>query len=343
MNHPDTLQNLIDFEKQTIGFISEPHANKTVSVKITKANIFITIDGNLFVGMAGRQLIHKFGNAIFKTLHEYRKIEFVWNKMIENGQLSKLERKAEHLLRTKPYTIRYFIEQDGTQKIYGIHTDKFVEVNQLDFREEFISVAKESNLLESKSQLGIDPYGNVIEMFPTQFSNDTTDYECILKYGRNNGYSAYQVNYGRIIVICTNGLINLGNSREYKWHHTKKEPIETFVNRVLALGQRNQMDLEEQMQQAALRILEKETLNTFMDNLKTTLIFKQKIRDQITVESKLVGNTEWALSQALTNIATHDKEMDNKTGVKFRNIGTKIITSNLEKINKEAEKWNKKK
>ena len=342
MQNLEKLQQLIDFEKQTVGFVSEPHPNKTVEVKVTNEKIYITIDGNQFVGISGRGLIHKLGNGIFKTIYKYEQIEYVWNKMLKKGEANILESKIQNYLRYKPLTIKYYIEHDGTKKIYGIHTDKFIDVNQFEFREEFISVAKETNLLEDKSKFGIDPYGNIIEMFPTRFNNDTTDYECILKYGRNNGYSAYKVNYGRIIIVCTNGLIDLGSSEEYKWHHTKKEPIETFVNRVLLLGKENQVELEAQMEEAANRTLYNEELQEFLDGFKTSLENKAKIKEQLTIESELVGASEWALSQSLTHLATHDETLGDKAVKQFAAIGTKMIHTPLKVMIKEREEWNKK-
>lgn len=77
-----------------------------------------------------------------------------------------------------------------------------------------------------------------------------------------------------------------------------------------------------------------------MDRLSLAQASKRRVRNRLDVETKDVGNNEWALSQALTWIGSHEKAISFRNRPLLISLGTGILEKTLDETLRDKGKVN---
>jgi hypothetical protein len=302
-----------------------------VKIQLDDSKIQIVHNGVVFHGDAERPLIHQIGGRAWGQNQDFMKIENTWRaKFLQNR--SELEQELEAVFRSHELTIRYEKDNHSYNKIYGIVTPHFIDVNQLEFRAAFIDQARKSTNLNSQSKgITLGAFGDVIEYFDLDSSGFQTQYKYGLVYAKNNGYDAYKINWKRSVLICTNGLRGWAGKR-FAWKHTKEVELSKFIDTTVEDGIGNQKFIEERISASRQAELNQSTFDELMERLSLGRASKTRVIDRLAVESKAVGNNEWALSQTLTWLGSHENAIPIKSQAQLTDLGTDVLEHSLDKV-----------
>jgi hypothetical protein len=172
----DRLSALVDFESR----ISEIAVDGTPQVHLSVDGKGLTISsaGVDLQGDLNRSLIHQIGGRIWPRAGEFAEVAERWETSFQQSK-SQLESDITGILSRHDLKIRY-VEKGGCNRIYGIVTPHFVEVNPLDFRAAFLEEARRSTALVAKTKrVDRTPFGNVVEFFHF----DSPGFQVDLEYG----------------------------------------------------------------------------------------------------------------------------------------------------------------
>lgn len=130
-----------------------------------------------------------------------------------------------------------------TGKIYGFVSSSYKPTNQLEFRDKFIRLCKQSDsrFTFDKSDI-ILKNDRVIETFI--YENETSDIQikCGLVYGKNNGYGSYYVIWFREFRSTSSELLPFSSEDKYNWQNNPKfinlehSDIDSFIKKVCEEG-----------------------------------------------------------------------------------------------------------
>lgn len=325
----DQLSALVDFERQVkeIDFDVAPEVHLAEDGKKLK----IVHGGLAFHGDLDRPLVHQIGGRIWPEAGEYSDVAERWKTSFERSK-QRLEADIADMFSRCHLKMRY-VEQSGFKRIYGLVSPHFVEVNQLDFREAFLEEARRSTALVAKTgRVGRTRLGNVVEFFHLDSPGFQVDLGYGLVYARNTGYDAYRVEWDRYILVCTNGLKNWVVGNQYKWYHNHRVDLGDFLNATVAEGLSNQRFLEERIHIARETALHRDTLGELIGRMSLAVATKQRLAARVEDESRAVGGNEWALSQALTYLGTHDRHISSRIKRQFTELGTDILEHSLDAV-----------
>lgn len=320
---PSILENLVSVEKQIKDVRINADDNVSVAFSANKEEVCITVNGNSFVGMLDRPLMHQLSDRVegmqfetFYQLNTYWKI-----KIKSDSQL--LSRKIAEGLKDD-----YTILRTHGKRIYGIVTPAFKRINQVNFREYFLTEIKNTNQFEPISELIVDRFNRINEVFTPNFPTSQIEYKYSLVYGINNGYSAMKITWGRAVIVCSNGLIRFEGD-QFKLKHDFKSDIKQFINKTVEEGILNYTRTNEQINSLQnVQLLEPE-LEQYLKTNFTGQFLQKKVSDRIKVEAKVTGITVWSLSQALTWMATHDSSINENIRPLLTQKGTALIENGL--------------
>ncbi|WP_041193235.1 hypothetical protein [Candidatus Symbiobacter mobilis] len=323
------LHLLVEREKK----LHQLHVELPVRIKLLNNGSLIQITYNniVLLGAVCRQLIHQIGSRAWGYSLDYQKISKNWSEKFSSNCIA-LEQELESVFDRFDLTIRYEKDRIGNNKIYGIVSPNFVNVNQIDFREQFLSKIKKSTYLTPISNgMKFDRYNRVIETFDFNNPDYQTSYSYGLVYAKNNGYESYKVNWERTILICTNGLTAI-ESNESIWKHTKDIDLHDFITQTVQVGIINQKHIEERIELSQNSLLHRSTFDELMRRLSLSNASKNRIQSRLAIESNAVGNNQWALSQSLTWLGTHEKAIPIRNQEQLTRLGTDILESSLEHV-----------
>ncbi len=294
-------------------------------------------NGVVLNGEVQRPLMHQLGGRAWGQNQDFNLIGKTWKQKFTQN-CAELEQELADVFSRNELTIRYETDSQGQNKIYGIVTPHFIDVNQLEFREQFVEQARQSTALNPES-LGFEvgAFGEVIEFFNSDSTGFQTQYEYGLVYARNNGYEAYKVIWIRWVLICTNGLKGWGNYN-VAWKHTKDVDLSTFITRTVEDGIDNQKFMEERITASREKQLNRNRIGELMERLSLAQASKMRVTDRLAVESKAVGYNEWALSQSLTWLGSHEKAIALKNKQQLIGLGTDVLEYSLDKVLEDESK-----
>jgi hypothetical protein len=196
----------------------------------------------------------------------------------------------------------------------------------------FLNAIKGDNcLVPVENGFSYSKFGNVTEDFLFDRPGYQTEHQLQLVYARNTGYEAYRVNWGRKVVVCTNGL-TVWKGSQARWKHTREVGLQDFIKQAVVDGVGNQDFLEGCIEKASSIPLKKEILSEFINRCSLARATKERIISRVVLESKVVGLNEWALSQALTWLGSHEKSISYKVRPEFTKLGTVILEDSLEAV-----------
>lgn len=322
------IMDLVKYENS----IKQIDAERPVKVQLAEdgKEVLLTCDGVKLNGIVNRPLKHQLGGRVWQK-KKFDEIDTIWQKKFTTNP-SGLEHELASAFRNNDLSIRYHTDNKGQNNIYGIVTPHFFEINQFDFRQNFIEAIRKNTTLQPKSQgMTALPYGQVIEFFGIDTPGFQTTYRYGIVYARNTGYESYRVNWGRTVLICTNGLTEWRGS-QYRWKHTKEIDLNVFITNTVNEGIANQHFLEERINVSKEKSLQQPMLKELMARLSLAQASKMRIRKRLDVEFNDVGNNEWALSQTLTWLGSHEKYVPPSTKPKLIDLGTRILEKSLPKV-----------
>ncbi len=323
------IMDLVNYEK-TIKIID---VEKPVAVQLAKDGKTLLLkhgDVELHGGI-DRPLMHQLGGRAWGGNKPFEAIAKIWDKKFFENPV-KLEEELATVFRRNDLSVRYETRNCGENKIYGIVTPHFVDVNQLEFRQRFIEQIRKNTTLTLKScGVEIGKYGTPVEYFELDTPGFQVEFRYGLVYAKNNGYDAYKVDWQRFILVCTNGLMGWRGDNGYKWKHTREIDLGDFVINTVNEGLDNQRFLEKRISLSREIGLGTELLTEFMDRLSLAKASKNRVWSRLEIESQDVGRNEWALSQALTWLGTHKSGIAFGSMPKLTALGTSILENSLER------------
>jgi hypothetical protein len=323
------ILDLVKYEKN----IKQIDAEKPVRVQLEKGgdSLRLTHDGVELEGRVDRPLKHQIGSRIWGKTKEFIEIDCIWQKKFSTDP-SGLENDLSSVFKDNDLSIRYETDNKGKNKIYGIVTPHFIDVDQLDFRQNFLKTIRKNTTLKPRScGVKISQYGQITEFFKIDSPGFQTSYKYGLVYAKNNGYEAYRVNWERAVLICANGLTQWKGS-QYRWKHTKEIDLNNFITDTIREGIENQHFIEERIDASKETFLKQWELTQLMERLSLAQASKIRLKNRLDVDLKEVGNNEWALSQAFTWLGSHEKYIPFSVKPKLIDLGTKILEKSLSEI-----------
>lgn len=325
----ELLDRLVDEESR----IHKMDIVKPVRVSLASDNktLLLTHGGVQFAKEIDRPLQHQLGGRAWGNGKGFNEIQRIWKNLAVTDR-GRLENDIEGVFKKHDLSIRYTKKPRGDRAIYGIISSRFVEVNQLAFRERFLSKIKESGVLVPVSNgLKRTEFGGVMEEFRFDNPGFQTNYKYNLVYARNTGYEAYRVNWGREILICSNGLTRWEGS-QVRWKHTNEINLDEFIEGTIADGIKNQQFIENRIEELKTTALHRSEVAEVLELLSLARMTKQRIMNRFTLESNSLGHCEWAFSQALTWLASHEKAVPRSIRPELTRLGTNILERSLKEI-----------
>ncbi|QEP41876.1 hypothetical protein D5085_01155 [Ectothiorhodospiraceae bacterium BW-2] len=322
------LNELVRFEQN----IQSHRLTAAVRVTIDKKGKELQLwhDGTVFRGKIDRPLIHQLGGRAWGQ-SAYTTIEQRWNNLFQQDP-RQLEQELSALFAQHELLIRYYRDSRGANQIYGVVTDKFVEVNQLAFRQQFLEQIRDNTALVPQSYgMKRNRSGDVIESFKFDMQGFQTEYRYGLIYAKNSGYDAYKVSWGRMVLICTNGL-KAWRGTNFRWKHTREIDLTDFIQTTVNDGIGNQKWLEDRIGAARGHALNSGSMTELMGRLSLAKASIERVNSRLRVEANDVGYNEWALSQALTWLGNHERYISNWGKRQLIGLGTDILENSLDQV-----------
>jgi len=327
------IHELVKFEAT----IQQLNIEQAIQVNLSSdgQNIQFTYNGVRFYSAVERPLIHQLGGRIWKNCPTFKDVNKLWQYTFKQNP-AQLEQALVDIFSRYDLTIRYHTDNKGINRVYGIVTENFVDVNQLDFRQRFIEQISESSALIPESQ-GVEKgaYGEVIEYFKFDHAGFQTEFRYGLVHAKNNGYDAYKVNWQRLVLICTNGLKAWKGGNRFAWKHTKEVDLAEFIDQTVNDGVANQVYLEECINTARENPLHKSDIEQLIERMSLAKASKQRVTNRIKVEANEVGFNQWALSQSLTWLGTHEKGIQPRVQKQLTGLGTDVLEHSLGEVLEE--------
>lgn len=317
------LDNVINLESQVKTFPIENSVS--ISISNSRKHISITILGIEFLGYLNNKLIHQLGSKIWPNLSMGQVVK-LWNEHVDGNLKNLLE-----IGLSKSRSIIRYIDAGGSRHIYGITSSTFVEVNQGSFR---------VDLVKSMSQLGITPnkkvfntpFGEVVEEFSVPGAAGQVGLSCKVVYGLNNGYSSYRLNWGRIVLICTNGLTAFEKNGQDRWIHTNESSISNFVTTSVEGAYNHLSVVEKQILAARDRSINQSLFDKFMTRLALPSATKERVSARLIHESSDTGPNDWSMIQALTFLGQHERAIPFRVQDDLTRLGSILLEKSLEEV-----------
>jgi len=328
----DQLKALVEFESQ----VGEIPISDSPEVHLSDDGRQLSIEhrGLVLHGDVNRPLMHQIGGRIWPEAGGFSDIAKSWRTSFQQSK-SQLESDIVDIFSRYDLRVRY-VGKGAFKRIYGIVTPHFLEVNQLDFREAFLEEARRSAALGARTKrVERTFFGNVMKFFHFNSPGFQVDLEYGLVYARNTGYDAFRVDWGRYVLVCSNGLKRWDSTNQFKWYHNHQVELNEFLNRTVEEGIGNQKFLEERIQIAGQTALSQDVVGEFISRMSLAKATKQRLASRLVDESRTVGSNQWALSQAFTYLGTHDKHISFRTKRQFTELGTDILEHSLNEVLKE--------
>ncbi len=323
MNH---LTELVEFEKQIKNLTIESYDKVEVFFSKPGDQILLRINNNNYCGMLQRGLIHQLGSMAF-NFNDYEKILSIWKEEISHTP-EKLKDRIVSAFRSRTVILKYF-KKNNVNEIYGLVSSQFQFINQIEFRNLFTEELNKITAFKIESTIQLNQYGQVEEIFIPSFCEHNVAYTYRLIYGRNNGYSAIKVDWGRVIKICSNGLTKFEGSK-FVLAHKQNSNYTAFAKLTVEEGIKNYNFINQRIEKSSNIVLNQSLLSDFLGGMTIARATKERISDRFKIEQNVTGPNEWSLSQSLTWLAQHEKAIGNFTKGILRDTGTTILENGLE-------------
>jgi hypothetical protein len=265
---------------------------------------------------------------------DYSEINSIWESKLKNNKTD-LESQIIETIKNKNIVI---VLDSYKKVIYGLYSPSFTKINSYEFRSEFIRCYQNYGIPLIDKKYKKTAYGELIEKFTFNSNlpqnNEAVKLEVHIIYGLNNGYSSFRFKIGRTILVCENGLTEIESRKLTQLKHTNNASIPLFIERIKNDLTKYNLDFQNKISVAKSRTISEVKLKEFYSRIHVGSIVKDRIKKRLETEIKLYGSNEWALSQSLTNLATHfyKKGADMHHEKILMETGSDIIDYSLETI-----------
>lgn len=326
-----TLTSSIDSALETViereGLIKTLLIDGNVSVEFSPSNRQISIHtaGRTFVGNVDPKLIHQLGSKIWKYLDQESTVK-LWNDHINSDLTLRLERAL-----SQSGTVLRYAEMGNVRRIYGITSPQFLEMNQRAFRDVLVESLDPVGIIPN-GKIFKTPFDEIVEEFSVPSREGQVGLSCKVVYGLNNGYSSYRLNWGRIVLVCTNGLTALRTAGRDRWIHTEQVDIRDFAMKSVESAYSHLSDVEKQISAAEERAINYSLLDQFMTRLALANATKERVSARLNHEFSDTGHNEWSVSQALTFLGEHEKAIPYRVRENLTRLGSSLLEKPLEQV-----------
>jgi len=323
MNTTNLLTNLVDFEKKLIDI---PVRNIIVSFNILKNQIIIKENTSEYVAQLNNNIIHQICSRIWQNIN-LNNAKSKWENLI-NTDIELLKELIQKAIEKNPITLRVY-KSGNNNIIYGIVGQYYKPINQIDYRNELLTKMKNYNIIPTIKF--IINKNSVSEIFSVNKRNINIKLDLIVNYPKNDGYHGFYTAWGREIIIRTNGLIEIKSSTNFHKKHNSDLNINQYLKEVFSEGQNIYKFTDENILKAQETTLNKDLLDNFLCRLNIASVSKERVINRLKIEIMENKNSEWALSQALTWLGTHEKHLYQRPKNILKEAGTKILDLTLNK------------
>ena len=317
------LGNVSDFENGVTKILLD----SPVSVKFSPSHghILITIAGKEFLGKLDKKLIHQLGSKIWKNVDQAKAVK-CWNQHI-GSDLSGL---LEDALSNSGSVLRY-TQRANVRHIYGLTSPRFCEMEQSVFRDVLVNSFNMLDII-TNGRVFRTPFGEVVEEFSIPGQGGEVGLTCKVIYGLNNGYSSYRLNWGRIVLVCTNGLTAFQSAGRDRWLHTNHVDIGDFATASVEGAYKHLSTVEKQVLDARERSINYSLLDQFMTRLAIANASKERVAARLRHEFSDTGPNEWSVSQAFTFLGQHEKAIPLRVRDDLTRLGSSLLEKPLAQL-----------
>ena len=295
-----------------------------VEIRQESREFRIHLSGLTIRGRLTPALLHQIGNRIWPGLGLKETIKQV-------AGVKDLECLFVRALSDSGNMLRYYETEDGAN-LYGLTFADFVEMDQRLFRR---------HLMNAMAPLGIAPTGQVFE---TAFDEIVEEFDiprsqegevglsCRVIYGLNSGYSSYRLRWGRVVLVCSNGMTTFEDVGRDRWLHNRNVKIDDFVHGSVESAFSRLSALERKILCSKARRLQERDCCLFIERMVLARSTKKRLDSRIELEFGSTGSNEWSLSQALTYLGSHERAIPPRVRARLTALGTKIIDEGFDSV-----------
>ena len=321
------LQRLVEFESRVT--VIELDSEVTVHISPCKKELVVAHQGMRCRGYLDVKLAHQLGSKVWKNCDK-NEIFRRWR----NHPTQILAILLQATLSFSGYRLRAY-PSNGEMKIYGLTTDQFLPVDQKYFRSELVSKLGEFGI-QPNGQVSHTKFGEITESFSVPGSDHQVGLRCSVIYGLNNGYSSYRLNWGRYVLICSNGLTDFKQVGKGRWIHTRETSVSDFVAQSVTSATTHLSEVEKQITEARNRSLDFAVMDQFMSRLTIANATRERLVGRLRTEFRDTGENEWSVSQALTNLGEHEKAIPFRVRSNFTLLGSRLLNEDLASLSSET-------
>lgn len=266
---------------------------------------------------------------------EWNRVQATWDKMLKESPDS-LKTLITNLFKKNEMVIRYRDTFTGVKAIYGIVPLGYVAFDPNFFREEFKREAFARGMKYSPENSHINKFNKYVEMYiPPKKKGTESCISYMLEYGRANGISPYKINLNREIIICSNGLTSYDKIDGIYLKHKELDNVNQIICNIFQQSDIHHEILENQIAESKGRKISDSIITEFAVkqlNNETRKLFYKKLQ----TEMSKYENTEWALSQSLTDLATHNTLIRPDMRNVLRIAGSEVLEIGFENYLRKA-------
>ncbi|MET0066542.1 MAG: hypothetical protein ABW076_09375 [Candidatus Thiodiazotropha sp.] len=186
--------------------------------------------------------------------------------------------------------------------------------------------------ITSSNTTKLTPFGEVVENFSVPDQHKQVELKFNVIYGLNTGYNSYRLHWGRVVLICSNGLTAFRNLGRERWLHKEGVDIRDFISASVANAYHHLSNVEMQITEARNRTINYSALDQLMTRLVAAQATKDRISSRLKLEFSDTGVNEWSLSQALTFLGQHEKAIPFRVQDDLTRLGSSLLEHPLEQV-----------
>lgn len=204
------------------------------------------------------------------------------------------------------------VVRKDTNEVLSIMSNKYKLVNHEDAYTRAMEAIRESNLDLNGMIESIDYSYNGARMitklkFPEHRvmigENDEVDLQLNI-HNSYDGSKPFTIDVGGYRLICSNGMVIGRTFSKISRRHTKGLDLDYYIYQIQGMTEGFTTQTEIWKQESNIQLKTSNVID-FVDNLNWTKKDRDYINNQYMIERKVLGDTKWALNNAITNWSTH--------------------------------------
>lgn len=235
-----------------------------------------------------------------------------------------------------------------SKTIYGFVSGAYKVTNQIDFRDQFISLCSQNDERFDFSKSTIEVKNDRITEF-FEFRNGECDIllKCGLNYGKNNGYGAYSIIWMREFKHTNAKLLPFKTEDKYRWQNNPRLihmiglDIDSFVQNVTKEGTKLMEICDKIISNAKNDLINAslimDTFDCILDKVLVAKSSKERVKNYYKENYMELSNdgkdNMWAVSHTLCFTGTNNKAIPFSMRELLIKTGTELLDEGYEKFN----------